>query len=279
MNIAIVTGASSGIGREFALRTAEKYTLDEIWLIARSEDRLNATAQQIKTDTAVIPLDLTKDESLLFLRKKLTESAPSVKVLINCAGFGNFGTVESQSYDIIEDMIALNVRATTCITKMCIPYMLPGSAIINVSSVSGFIPLPYMNVYSASKAYILRFSQALSKELESKCISVTAVCPYWVSSEFISIAQNSQQGDCINNFRFITYPYTVVNRALKDANRAKTLSLCGTIPHLIRIACAVLPFNAKMKIWEKSRRLSNSQCSPRFPVQLQSQEPADRRQT
>lgn len=279
MNIAIVTGASSGIGREFALRIAERYSLDELWLISRREDKLQFVSQQIKTKTKIISLDLTKEESVEVLRKKLTETAPSVKVLVNSAGFGKSGSVESQSEKDIEDMINLNVRATACITRMCIPYMLPGSAIINVSSVSGFVALPYLNVYSATKAFILRFSRALAKELESKCISVTAVCPYWVATEMISVAQDSPDGDCINNFRFITYPYTVVNRALKDVNKCKSISLCGMLPMIIRIACAVVPFDLKMKIWNRSRRINNLQYNQRSPELLQLQEPADRRQT
>ena len=257
MNIGIVTGASSGLGREFALRIAEKYTLDEMWLISRRSDKLEYTASQIRIKTEVIPLDLTAESSLDFLRKKLAQTAPSVKILVNCAGFGKFGAVETQREKDIEDMIALNVRAVTCIAKMCIPYMLPGSAVINVSSVSGFLPLPYINVYSATKAYILRFSMALAKELEKKCISVTAVCPYWVSSEFVSIAQDSPDGDSINNFRFITYPYTVVSKAFADIRKGKIVSLGGAVPFLIRTACAVLPFKVKMKIWESVRRISN----------------------
>lgn len=279
MNIAIVTGASSGIGREFALRISEKYSLDEIWLISRREDKLRYTAQQIKTKTQIIPLDLSKDGSLELMRKKLTETAPSVKILVNGAGFGKFGPLASQREKDIENMINLNVRATACITKMCIPYMLPRSAIINISSVSGFIALPYLNVYSATKAFILRFSQALAKELDAKDISVTAVCPYWVSSEFISVAQDSPDGDSINNFRFITYPYTVVKRALKDVNRDKIISLCGMLPVIIRTACAALPFELKMKIWDRSRRLNNSQRSQRCPEQLLLQEHSDRLQT
>lgn len=275
MNIAIVTGASSGIGREFALRIAQRYDIDEIWLIARREEKLRATAAQMKTVSRIFSLDLTKEESLDFLRKKLTETAPSVKVLVNSAGFGKFGSVESQNEKDVIDMINLNARATACISKMCIPFMQSGSAIINVSSVSGFVPLPYLNVYSATKAFILRFSQALAKELEEKRISVTAVCPYWVATEMMSVAQDSPDGDSINNFRLVTYPYTVVNKAMKDVNRGKIVSLCGMLPVLIRTACAVLPFELKMKIWGKSRRINNSQCNQRYPVQLPLQESSD----
>ena len=261
MNIAIVTGASSGIGREFALRIAEKFDINEIWLIARREDRLRSVAAQIKTASRIFALDLTKEESLDFLRKKLTEINPSVRVLVNSSGFGKFGSVESQSENDIIDMINLNVRATACIAKLCIPFMQSGSAIVNISSVSGFIPLPYLNIYSATKAFILRFSQALAKELKVKGISVTAVCPYWVATEMMSVAQDSPEGDCVNNFRFVTYPYTVVNRALNDVSRGRTVSMCGILPVLIRTACAVFSFELKMKIWEKTRKINNSQYS------------------
>lgn len=269
MKIAIITGASSGIGREFALRISERYSLDEIWLIARRREKTENVALQIKTKTIVIPLDLTKIESFDVIRKKLTENSPSVEVLVNCAGLGKIGTVQSQSFNDIDDMVNLNVRATTLMTKMSLDYMHNGSAVINMASVSAFLPLPYMNVYAASKVYVLRFSQALAKELESKGISVTAVCPYWVASEFFSVAQNTSDSDSVNNFRFVTYPYSVVNKALASVKCRKIVAMCGIVPTVIRITLAVLPFNIKMKLWEKTRRLNTSQCSQQFPEQLQ----------
>lgn len=271
MKIAIITGASSGIGREFALRISEKYSLDEIWLIARRKEKLENVAQQINTKTNIIPLDLTQSDSFDILRKKLTESSPSVEVLVNCAGLGKIGTFESQSIKDIEDMVNLNIRATTVVTKISLDYMHKGSAVINMSSVSGFLPLPYMNIYAASKAYVLRFSQALAKELENKGISVTAVCPYWVASEFFSVAQNTVDSDSVNNFRFVTYPYSVVNRALESVKCKKIVAMCGIIPTVIKVAAAVLPFNIKMKLWEKTRRLNTSQCNQQCPEQWQLQ--------
>lgn len=256
MNIAIVTGASSGIGREFAVRIDEKFAPDEIWLIARRKDRLEQLSGELKSTARIIPLDLSEKESLGRLRQMLSDEKPEIKALVNAAGFGKFGSVESQTSDDAEDMINVNVRALTAITQMCIKYMIPGGGIINMASISGYIPLPYLNIYSASKAYVLHFSEALAYELRNRNISVTAVCPYWVASEFIPVAQDTAEGDAINNFMFITYPYSVVKAAVSDSEEGKMLSLPGIVPRIMKIFSKTVPLKLQFTIWNKIRRLN-----------------------
>ena len=147
MRVAIVTGASSGIGREFALVRSERYKYDRIWLIARREDRLYETASLMTTSAEIIPCDLSDDKSLRELNQKINEEKPVIGLLVNAAGFGKFGSVESQKTEDIGDMIDVNVKALTLITKMCLPFMAPNGAIINMAS---------YGIYSRGKEYSRR---------------------------------------------------------------------------------------------------------------------------
>lgn len=268
MRIAIITGASSGIGREFALIASEKYKFDCMWLIARREDRLKETALFIGTDTRIFPLDLSLDLSLKVLEDVLKKEKPVVHLLVNAAGFGKFGTVESQYTDDVKNMIDVNVRALTVLTKLCLPYMSPNGAIINMASASGFLPLPCMNVYAATKAYVIDFSRALAEEIRNSGVSVTAVCPYWVSSEFIPVAKKTPQGECINNFLFMTYPFDVAKKALEDSDNGFDMSFPGCIPVVIKMLSRVLPESLQMAVWNRIRYLRIFRYNQQFPEQL-----------
>lgn len=268
MRIAIITGASSGIGREFALVASEKYKFDCIWLIARREDRLRETASFINTQTKIFSLDLSLDLSLRVLEKALEEEKPVIHLLVNAAGFGKFGSVESQYTDDVKNMIDVNVRALTVLTKLCLPYMAPNGAIINMASASSFLPLPCMNVYGATKSYVLAFSRALSDEIRNTGVTVTAVCPYWVSTEFIPVAKRSPQGDSINNFLFMTYPFKVVDKALLDSDNGFDVSYPNGVPVIIKMLSRVLPDDMQRAIWNKIRYLRIFRYNQRFPEQL-----------
>ncbi|MBR5234209.1 MAG: SDR family NAD(P)-dependent oxidoreductase [Clostridia bacterium] len=268
MRIAIVTGASSGIGREFALVISEKYKYDRIWLIARREDRLYETAGLMTTPAEIIPADLSDEESLHELNSKLIEEKPVIGLLVNAAGFGKFGSVESQNTEDIADMIDVNIKALTLITRMCLPFIAPNGAIINMASASAFLPLPFMNVYSATKSYVLDFTRALADEIKNSGVSVTAVCPYWVNTEFIPVAKDSPQGDSINNFLFITYPFNVVKKALEDNENDFLYSYPNVVPLAIKILSLVLPESMQIGIWNKIRHIRNLRYNQQFPEQL-----------
>ncbi|MCD7774655.1 MAG: SDR family NAD(P)-dependent oxidoreductase [Clostridiales bacterium] len=255
MNIAIVTGASSGIGREFALQLDSRGGLDEIWIAARRRDRLENLENTMKTKVRIIEEDLSKDDAYSSLETCLAESQARIKILVNAAGAGKFGSVESQNLSDIISMTDVNIKALTAVTRVCLPYMADGSGIINMASVSAYPVLPYLAVYSASKAYVLHFSQALAYEVKSRGISVTAVCPYWVESEFIPLAENTPDGKCINNFAFITYPFPIVKKALCDNEMGKTASLCGLIPKAVRCLSKKLPVCCQAAVWNAVRLL------------------------
>ena len=161
MNIAIITGASSGIGKEFALQLdAGLYTIDEFWLIARRKDRLEELACDLDHMAKTIPLDLTQEADMEHLRALLRKERPAVRMLINCSGYGIMGQFSEIDSREQVGMIDLNCRALTEITHACLPYMKKNSRIIQLASSAAFLPQPGFAVYAASKSYVLSFSRA-----------------------------------------------------------------------------------------------------------------------
>ena len=177
MKIAVVTGASSGMGREFVYALDRQQKFDEIWVLARREARLGELGSKTRARIRPIPCDLLRRESIYDYKKLLEELRPHVAVLVNAAGFGLFGTFSEMPMDEQLDIIGLNDQALTGMTYVTLPYMKKGGRIYNMGSLSSFQPVPYINVYGASKAYVLSFSQALGMELRSRGIRVMAVCP------------------------------------------------------------------------------------------------------
>ena len=155
MSLAIITGASSGIGREFALQLKEKAGIDSFCLIARRKERLLELERELGVPCTVICADLTESEGIEKIRAYLNETRPRVKFLVNSAGFGDFGAFDEISEETVLKMIDLNVRALVQLTHMCIPFMEKGGRIIEMGSGSCFTPLPYFNVYSSSKVFVL----------------------------------------------------------------------------------------------------------------------------
>lgn len=225
--IAIVTGASSGMGKEFAqqMDVLLEHT-DEIWVIARRTGKLLELEKQMLHRVVVCPADLTKKEDLEDIRKLLKEEKPRISVLVNAAGFGVHGRIEDVSEERLLGMLDLNCRSLTALTKICLPYMAKGGRIINLASAAAFVPQPKFAVYAAGKSYVLSFSKALNAELDSRQISVTAVCPGPVDTEFFT------HDDCDISKTFykrlvMAKPENVVKQALKDAMQRKELSFYG----------------------------------------------------
>ena len=164
MRVAIITGASSGIGRAFA-RLADGMGFDELWLVARREERLRILSEALTTPSRSFLLDLTRRESLDGLQTLLRREAPTVGLLVNSAGAGKFGVFPAQTEQEIDGMIALNVTAVVSLCRIALPYMPRGAHILNMGSASGALPLPGFNVYAATKAFVRSFTVALHEEL------------------------------------------------------------------------------------------------------------------
>ena len=234
-NIAVITGASSGMGKEFAIQVAQKYDFDEIWIVARRLDNLNALAQEInqtKNFQIVKPvkLDLGSRDGVAQLEDLLkteheklvkVESGIQIGLLINNAGFGTYGPFEETSVQAEMDMVELNCTALTGICGIALPYLKKDSVIINTSSLAAFMPLGNFAVYAATKSYVLSFSKALAAELKDKGIKVHALCPGSVSTEFANVASNGARPEVKGGIP----PQKVVEQCLNRAFKGKMTSL------------------------------------------------------
>ena len=191
MKTAIITGASSGLGREFARQLTDIFPeIECCWLIARREDRLEEIAREmVGVETVCLPLDLCDSMSFTTLQEKLAAEKPEVAILINNAGCGYLGRMGETETAVQTRMVDLNVRAMTAMTNLVIPYMPAGGRILNTSSIASFCPTPRMTVYGASKAYVSSFTVGLSEELKRKDITVTAVCPGPMKTEFLEVGR------------------------------------------------------------------------------------------
>jgi short-subunit dehydrogenase len=188
MKIAVITGASSGIGVEF-FKEMQNESLDEIWIIARRQERLEQIAETYgKIKTRVIPMDITLKESIDSYKALLSENAADIKFLINNAGMGIIGNLDEADYVRQGAICDLNVRALTQITTVSLPFMHEKSYIINISSIASFVPNARMCVYSASKSFVLSFTRSLRYELRKRKINVTAICPGPMDTEFLAVA-------------------------------------------------------------------------------------------
>lgn len=240
--IAVVTGASSGLGREFVVQISEKYkTIDEIWVIARRAERLYALEREIEgKKVVVLPLDITKQEDLETYKKMLKEEHPWVRVLVNAAGYGIMGHVEDVVCEELTGMIDVNCKALVAMTKITLPYMKEQSNIINIASSAAYLPQPSFAVYAATKSMVRSFSKALNKELENRGITVTAVCPGPVNTEFFDVAEKYSHTKAFKRL-FRVEAKNVVKRALFDAYYLKTESTYSITMKAFKVVTKLLP--------------------------------------
>ncbi|TDQ54262.1 SDR family NAD(P)-dependent oxidoreductase [Actinorugispora endophytica] len=236
----IITGASSGIGREFARRFAERG--DDVVLVARRLPRLESLAEELRERHSVtatpVALDLTAPHPGRELRSRLTGLGIIAGGLVNCAGFGRSEPFSEADPDDVAAQVALNVTATVDLTKAFYPDLLGAEAgvLVNVASMAGQAPFPGMAVYSAAKAYVVYFTEALWAEARGSRLRVLCVSPGATTSEFFDISRTPTEG-----IRFQT-PAQVVDttfRALRT-NRPSVVSgranafLAGLLPRLPR---------------------------------------------
>ncbi len=251
MKIGIITGASSGIGREYVYAIDKEFDLDEIWVIARRKERLEELQAHCKTKLRPLALDLGTEDSWNAYKALLEETKPTIVVLINGAGFGVFGAFAQTDLNKQLKMIDLNAKALTAISHLSLPYMQKGSHLINVASNSSWQPVPYINVYGSTKAYVLNFSRALGAELKKRGIHVMAVAPHWIKTEFF---EHAVQDDTIQYYdRFYTAKQ-VVDKTMKDLKRNKTVSILGFPVQAQVLLVKLLPAKLVMWIWCKQQK-------------------------
>lgn len=189
---ALITGASSGIGKELAKTHARNG--GDLVLVARREQELNALKEQLIQENGVqvftISIDLTEEGAIDYLMKFLKDHQIKIDILMNNAGFGGYGEFINRHIEIDIKMVDLNIKALIELTHAILPMMKYNKSgyILNTASTAGFLPGPLQATYYATKAFVLSFSQAISCELKNSGIYVTALCPGPVKTEFERVA-------------------------------------------------------------------------------------------
>ena len=255
MNIAIVTGASSGMGAECVKQITKVYDrLDEIWIIARRMERLcGLSLYSDKVKIRPIPIDITNEGHMEAFNECMKDVKPKIRMLVNAAGMGIIGRFDEEDYIDEIGMVDLNCRALTAFTKMCLPFMHKNSRIINFASSAAFLPQPDFAVYAASKAYVLSFSRALNKELKNRGIYVTAVCPGPVATDFFKIAEKHHKMPGYKKLALVR-PEAVVEKAFCDSLKKRDVSVYSFTMNSLRFFTKVLPHSLFLYFWKEGKQ-------------------------
>ena len=248
MSYAIITGASSGIGREFARRIKATGRVDRFLLIARRREKLADLAAELGEGAEVLAADLATTEGLETVRAYLEENKPTVRYLVNAAGYGVFGDYKQVPERDVIGMIDLNVKALVLISHMVIPYMEKGSNLLEVGSASVFTPLPGFNIYASSKAFVYHYSQALAYEVKEKGIAVTVFCPGWVRTDFFDRAENERSEGPKKKKPMLSVEY-VVGCAMRAMEKRKLLCTCNWYTKMQHLLSKIAPNPLLIRMW------------------------------
>jgi len=245
---AIITGASGGLGKEFvALMASEK--IDEIWCVARNIQKFNMIKEEYGDKITPFSFDLSKPESITSIREILKKEQPVIAYLINNAGIGeDLSLYKELSLEKVNSIIQVNCNAVASLCTICIPYMQEGSRILNISSQSSFQPVPYLNLYAATKVFVRSFTRALNFELKEAGIFATAVCPGWIDTEMLPKTLNGKKV----KYPGLVSPKRVAIEALSDAKKKKDMSVCTSYVKYMHLLSKIFPQKTIMKTWVKS---------------------------
>ena len=242
MRIGIITGASSGMGKEFVkLVLSEQLRLDEIWVIARRQDRLEAWQKHYPDENfRTLALDLASRDDIKSLQEELAESGAQIALFIHCAGFGIMGRIDEIPVEEQLEMVDLNCRSVVELTTTILPHMEKGGRMIYVASAAAFLPQPGFAVYSATKAFVLSFVRSLRAECREENYDITVVCPGAVRTEFFKRAAEKKHLPAYKKM-VMADPKKVVKKAWKDSLAGRELSVYGKPMKLFHTASKVLP--------------------------------------
>lgn len=247
MNIALITGASSGIGQEYVKQLAKEKDIDEFWLIARRKERLEELQGCTAKKIVPLALDLSKEESYEVIQKELVARKPNITYLICAAGLGKVGAIRENHLSDIENMLQINIVSSVRITRMALDYMHEGSHILEIGSIAGFQPMPYFGIYGASKAFMQSYTKSLHEELLQSGIKVTLVCPYWVKdTEFISKAKVI--GERYNHYPLATTKEKVVKKSLKANRKNKIVCTPDAVSTMDQVVSKIVPNSVYIKL-------------------------------
>ena len=254
MTVAIITGASSGMGREFVRQFSDYITVDQVWVIARRAEALEALKAECACPIRPISLDLCDSASFHALTALLEEEKPDVRLLVNAAGFGKFGRFDKISPEEECRMIDLNCTALVKMTRLVLPYMSRGSHILQLDSLSAFQPVPYITTYGATKAFVLSYSRSMNRELKGRGIRCMSMNPGWVKTEFFDHAFQTNSSE-VQYFNRLYEAKDVVATGLKDLYRSKKdMSIHGLTVKGQVLLVKFLPHWMVMNIWLKQQK-------------------------
>jgi uncharacterized protein len=267
----LITGASAGIGREFARQLAP--VVNTMVLVARRNDRLEALEQELKIVNPRLEiywrqLDLRDQAELERFCDWLDESGLSIDLLVNNAGLGDRGPFIDAEWARLHAILQVNVTALTYLTYRILPAMRKSGcgAILNVSSSAGFLPVPNLAVYAATKAYVTSFSEAIRAELRNSNITVTALCPGPVVTEFGDIASREPQGYVSPMPEMFTVSVqAVVHQALHAVSRDRARIIPGILVNLAMTTLVFVPMFIKRLILNAQAAREKASSSPPTP--------------
>ena len=254
MKIAIVTWASSGLWKIFVNNLIKEKDLDQIRVLARSTDKLNELKKEYWDNIVPYTIDLTSHDEIIKFSKKLKEEKYEIKYLVNNAWYWKFWASDEIPLEDSLNMIDLNIKAVVSMCYICTPFMHKWDHIINIASAASFQPLPYINSYAATKSFVKSFSRALNMELKEKWVSVTAVCPIWMKTNFMKV-WDIWLKKAPKIYKPTVNPERVVQKAISDAKKWKDLSLYSLYSKWMQFISCIIPDRRLMKARLKMEKL------------------------
>ena len=254
--IAVITGASSGMGRRCVETCDEMGPFNEIWAVARRREKLEELKQTAPYPVRVLALDLTDRSSFDAYVAALDEEPVEVGLLVNAAGFGKFRAVMDTPLEVNLNMVDLNCQAVQAMCQLTVPHMPAGSHILNFASQAAYQPIPCINVYGASKAFVLSYSRALNRELKGRGVAVTAVSPFWTKTSFFDRAIDPDEEPVVKRYDVMYDPKDVVALAWRDAKRGRDMSKYGAVARFQGALSKLLPHSFVMSYWMKQQQLN-----------------------
>ncbi|MCH8554196.1 MAG: SDR family oxidoreductase [Schleiferiaceae bacterium] len=252
---ALITGASGGIGAEFAKLHASKG--HDLILTARSADKLEKLAQELRQlyaiEVVVLPQDLGEPNGAKALFDAISKQGLEISVLINNAGFGDFGAFADAPWDKTATMIQLNVNELVQLTYLVLPQMLARKQgyILNLGSVASFLPGPMMTVYYATKAFVLSFSEGLAEEVRGQGVHVSVLCPGPTASDFQARSRMNESKLLEGPFANMPSSAEVAKYGYEQLFKKKRVSIHGTANKLMISLTKLLPTTWKAKMMAK----------------------------
>ena len=243
-NIAIITGATGGVGSEFT-RQLIKESMDEIWIVARNSEKLECLKNELGERIVIFQADLSKSDEIERIASKLKAENPKISYLINNAGLAKMGSYQEFTAKEVRDTVAVNCTATVLLSEICIPYMEKGSRIATISSAASFQPLPYLNLYAATKVFERSYTRALNFELKKTGITATAVCPGWVDTDLLMREYHGKKVV----FPGIISAQKMVAKAIKDIKKGKDMSVCTGYIKMEHVLGKIFPQKMSMNTW------------------------------